>query len=222
MNSFLVVDDLLDGHAERRGSRSIWYEMKQRHDVSTPEAAGIASLYQNKLLQRAFTLAEAPENQHVCTAVDTAATGALTEAEYHRGELDEAGPEQWRTFCREVSSGLQLPFAMAAERSPSAVTPDHVRELSRAFGLFEQTIDNAVDDQLPESLSPEEELRRNAHRTIEAASTLPTDCLLFELFVPWFFYAYFRTHPTGEVDPGLLYRASDRNSPVAPVDGDRL
>jgi len=207
LNSFLVVDDVIDGHTGRRGSDALWYRMEQEHDLAGHEAYGIANMYQNKLLQRANALLDDAEVAHVSDAIGAAATGGIDEAIHRSEDVRTLSPEEWRAFSRDVSAGLRPPFLLPAERSTADVNVAAVRELSRAFGLLEQTIDNAVDDELPDSVDPETEILRNARRTITAARDTTAESRLFEIAIPWFFYMYFYTHSGTEIPPTLLYEA---------------
>jgi hypothetical protein len=103
-----------------------------------------------------------------------------------------------------VSSGLRIPFLLPAVKH-ATIHPVH--ELGRSFGLFEQTVDNAVDGQLPESMTREREILRNARKTVTAAKQVTADTRPLEITVPWFFYMYFYTHSNPELDPALLYRS---------------
>ncbi|MFB6178491.1 MAG: polyprenyl synthetase family protein [Halorientalis sp.] len=204
MNSFLITDDVLDGHVERRGSDSIWYKMEQEYGFEDAAPFGIANLFQNKLVQRAFELAAAEEITHITGPINTAATGALTEAVHRHEGIDYLTHEEWRQFSEEVSSGLTIPFLLPA---PDQANSHAVEELGRSFGLFEQTVDNAVDGQLPESMAAETEILRNAQVTLAATQQVDADTRLIDLVVPWFFYMYFYSHDDPEIDPEFLYTA---------------
>ena len=204
MNSFLITDDVLDGHMERRGSDSIWYRMEQEYGFEDTAPFGIANLYQNKLVQRAYQLAEGEEIQHIAEPVNTAATGALTEAIHRNEGVDYLTHEEWRQFSEEVSSGLQISFLLPAVNHADVHA---AADLGRSFGLFEQTVDNAVDGQLPASMDAETELLRNAQLVLAATQQVDADTELFDIVLPWFLYMYFYTHPESDIDPEFLYTA---------------
>jgi hypothetical protein len=195
---------VLDGHVERRGSDSIWYRMEQEYGFEDAAPFGIANLYQNKLVQRAYQLAEGAEIQHVAEPINTAATGALTEAIHRNEGVDYLTHEEWRQFSEEVSSGLQIPFLLPAVNHADLHA---ARDLGRSFGLFEQTVDNAVDGQLPESMDAETEILRNAQLVLGSTQQVNADTHLFDIVLPWFLYMYFYTHAESDIDPEFLYTA---------------